>query len=244
MRTVPQAASVFSDRLRGLGWVSDLLVAGSLALGDHVPGVSDLDLVAVTAGTVDTAREAQLVELHRDLDRGAATGARLGCVYVAQVLITEPDCHHPTWTHGSLVHRTLSGVTRAELVRHGFALFGRSPAELLPAVTDEDVRRATRAELSGYWRRASRRPWMWLDPAMADLSLTSMARARHAQWTGQLLSKSAAIEQLAAPPWLIDHVRDRRRSEQATSPRLRTAWIAWRDTRRTVAGPAPSDSYD
>ena len=35
---------------------------------------------------------------------------------------------HPTWTHGSLVQRSLSGVTRAELVRHGFAVLGRPPA--------------------------------------------------------------------------------------------------------------------
>jgi hypothetical protein len=46
-----QALSAFGDRLRELGWVTDLWVAGSLATGDHVPGVSDVDLVAV----VDTA---------------------------------------------------------------------------------------------------------------------------------------------------------------------------------------------
>jgi hypothetical protein len=29
---------------------------------------------------------------------------------------------HPTWTHGQVVDRILSGITRAELVRHGYAV--------------------------------------------------------------------------------------------------------------------------
>ena len=40
-------------RLSELGWMTDLWVAGSLATGDYVPGVSDLDLVAVADGPVD-----------------------------------------------------------------------------------------------------------------------------------------------------------------------------------------------
>jgi len=40
----------FGERLAELGLVRDLLVAGSLATGDYVPGVSDLDLVAVRDG--------------------------------------------------------------------------------------------------------------------------------------------------------------------------------------------------
>jgi hypothetical protein len=71
-----------ADRLDGLGWVTDLLVAGSLATGDYVPGVSDLDLVALTGGPVGGARQEILAGLHRALDRGAAQGLDLGCVYV------------------------------------------------------------------------------------------------------------------------------------------------------------------
>ena len=49
---MPSAVHHFADRLSSLGWVSDLLAAGSLATGDYIPGVSDLDLVALTAGHV------------------------------------------------------------------------------------------------------------------------------------------------------------------------------------------------
>jgi hypothetical protein len=222
----------FARRLTSVKGVTDLLVAGSLATGDHVPGVSDLDLVAVTSGPV--AREA-LTVLHRDLDAGAARGAKLGCVYVPEGALADRAAEHPTWTHGRLVQRILSGVTRAELVRHGYAVFGRPPASLFPPVSAADIRAAAVAELTGYWAWAARRPWIWLNLEFADLGLTSMARGRYALREGDLLTKSRAVRRAAAPDWLIEQLAARRRGEDATSPRWRTAWIAWRDARRTVA---------
>jgi hypothetical protein len=231
---VPPVVRQLADGLDGLGWVTDLLVAGSLATGDYVPGVSDLDLVALTAGQVGAQRQEILAGLHRGLDRGAALGLDLGCVYVDAGRLADLGATHPTWTHGALVQRILSGVTRAELVRHGFAVLGRPPAAVLPDMTDDDVRRAARAELCGYWALAARRPLWWMSPVIADLGLTSMARGRHALRTGQLLTKTAAIEQAHAPAWLKDQLRARRRGEAVASPRARTALIAWRDARRTV----------
>lgn len=215
-------------RLSELGWVSDLLVAGALATGDYVPGVSDVDLVAVVDGTTDSARESRLVGIHEQLDQGPAEGAALGCVYVEEARASDQAAVHPTWTHGQLVSRVLSGVTRAELVRKGFPVFGRPPRAILPPVTDDDVRAAARNEVRGYWAWASRRPWMWLNPVIADLGLTSMARGRTAMRTGELMTKSEAIELMRAPDWLIEEVRARRRGEDVVSPRLRAGWIAWR----------------
>ncbi|MCZ7439033.1 nucleotidyltransferase domain-containing protein [Micromonospora sp. WMMC241] len=235
MTTRPTAVDAFTREVAALGWVSDLMVAGSLATGDHRPGVSDLDLVAVTDGPVDAPRQAELTTLHRRFDAGPAAGLHLGCVYVATAAVGDVGARHPTWTHGQLVQRILSGITRAELVRHGHALLGRPPGEVLPPMTDDDVRAAARAELTGYWAWAARRPWLWLDPDLADLGLTSMARGRHALRHGDLIGKSAAMPAVAAPAWLVDHVRARRRGEAVTSPRIRTALIAWRDARRTVA---------
>jgi Nucleotidyltransferase domain len=232
---VPPAVHQLAGRLGGLGWVTDLLVAGSLATGDYIPGVSDLDLVALTAGPVGPARQEILAGLHRELDQAAAKGLDLGCVYVDPGRLADNEALHPTWTHGSLVQRILSGVTRAELARHGFAVLGRPPAAVLPEMTGDDVRRAARAELCGYWAGAARRPLWWLNPVIADLGLTSMARGRHGMRTGQLLTKTAAIEQAHAPAWLKDQLRARRQGQQVVSPRIRTALIAWRDARRTVA---------
>lgn len=235
MRTLPPGVAELGLELQTLGWVTELFVGGSAATGDYQAGISDLDLVALVAGPVDAARQVTLSGMHTDLDQGAAEGLKLGCVYVEDALLDKADAVHPTWTHGTLLKRILSGIARAELVRDGYAVFGRPPQDVLPPVSDDDVRRAARAELTGYWMRAARRPWWWLNPVIADLGLTSMARGRHALATGQLLSKTRAIEIAHAPPWLIDQLRARRRGEQVTSPRLRTARIAWRDARRTTA---------
>jgi len=233
---VPPAVRQLAERLADIGWATELLVAGSLATGDYVPGVSDLDLVALTEGPVGPVRQEILTGLHRELDHGVARGLDLGCVYVDAGRLADLGAQHPTWTHGSLVQRSLSGVTRAELARHGFAVLGRPPAAVLPEMTDDDVRRAAHAELCGYWARAARRPLWWLSPVIADLGLTSMARGRHALETGQLLTKTQAIERAHAPAWLRDQLRARRQGQRVTSPRARTALIAWRDARRTVAG--------
>jgi hypothetical protein len=233
---VPPIVGHLAGRLEDLGWVTDLLVAGSLATGDYVPGVSDLDLVALTSRPVGATQQETLASLHRGLDQGAAQGLDLGCVYVDAGRLADLGALHPTWTHGSLVQRSLSGVTRAELVRYGFAVLGRPPAAVLPEMTDDDVRRAAHAELCGYWAHAARRPLWWLNPVIADLGLTSMARGRHALQTGQLLTKTQAVEQAHAPDWLKDQLRARRQGQRVASPRARTALIAWRDARRTVAG--------
>jgi hypothetical protein len=226
----------FGAGLRALGWVSDLLVAGSLATGDYLPRISDLDLVALTDGPVDAGRQAELAAVHRRIDAGTGAGYDLGCVYVDTATRADVAVAHPTWTHGQLVQRILSGITRAELVRHGYPIFGRVPSDVFPPVSDDDIRAAARAEITGYWAWAARRPWLWLDPIMADLGLTSMARGRHALRTGELLTKTRAIARADAPSWLIDQLGARRRGEAVPSPRIRTAVIAWRDARRTVAG--------
>ena len=149
---------------------------------------------------------------------GWARGLDLGCVYVDAARLADLGALHPMWTHGSLVRRSLSGVTRAELVRHGFAVLGHPPAVVLPEMTDDDVRRAARAELCGYWAMAARRPLWWLNPVIADLGLTSMARGRHALATGQLLTKTQAIEQAHAPAWLKDQLRARRQGGRWPHP--------------------------
>ncbi|GIE91801.1 hypothetical protein Are01nite_82810 [Actinoplanes regularis] len=218
----------FGKRLADSGWVTDLLVAGSLATGDYIPGVSDLDLVAVVPAPVDPA---WIAAAHDGFD----PALNLGCVYVTAGRVEDLGARHPTWTHGRLVQRILSGITRAELLRHGYPVFGRSPAELLPPMSDDDIRRAARNELTGYWAWAARRPWIFRDPVLADLALTSMARGRHALAHGSLLTKSLAVEAAAAPPWLITQLRARRQGRAVPSPRLRTAWLAWRDTVRTVS---------
>ncbi|MBB3088726.1 nucleotidyltransferase domain-containing protein [Nocardioides albus] len=228
------AVAALADRLAPQPWVTGLYVAGSLATGDHVPGVSDLDLVALTDGPPDTDL---ISSVHSELDVGVAAGADLGCAYVAADRRDDHAAPHPTWTHGRLVHRPLTTIPRVELAVHGLTVFGEDVRTPFPPVTEDDVREASRDEVCGYWADAVRHPGWWiLEPEIAELSLTAMARGRHAAEHGRLLTKSAAIEEADAPAWLRDRLRARRRGDPAPLPRLRTAWIAWTDARRTVAG--------
>ncbi len=223
-------------RLELMGAVEALWVGGSLATGDYVPGVSDLDLVAVTSEPLTGDALVQVVRIHEELDSSLARGMDLGCQYADAEQLNVVGVQHPSWTHGGLVERTVSLVTRAELVLHGFPVFGLPPQELLPPLTRGGVRTAAQAELAGYWSYAARRPRMFVRlPVMVDLGLTSMARGRHAVATGELLTKSEAIEQSPAPGWLKDQLRARRRGEQVTSPRWRAGYVAWRDVRGTTS---------
>ena len=227
------AIAALADRLATLSWVSGLYIAGSLATGDYVPGVSDLDLVALTDGPPDTDL---ISSIHSDLDAGVAAGADLGCAYVALDRRHEHEAPHPTWTHGRLAHRPLTTIPRVELAVHGQTVFGDDVRTAFPFASEEDVREAACSEVCGYWARAVRHPAWWiLEPEIAELSLTAMARGRHAADQGRLLTKTAAIEEADAPAWLRDRLRARRRGDPAPLPRLRTAWIAWNDARRTVA---------
>jgi len=68
-----------------------------------------------------------------------------------------------------MVLRILSGIARAELVRFGYAVLGRSPLEVLPGMSDDDVRDAARAELTGYWAWAARTPHSGSTPSSRTL---------------------------------------------------------------------------
>ena len=231
------AVAALAERLETLPWVRGLYVAGSLATHDHVPGVSDLDLVALTDGSPDTAL---LTSIHSELDAGVAAGADLGCAYVATDLREDHEAPHPTWTHGRLVHRPLTTIPRAELAVHGLTVLGEDVRTAFPPITEDDIRRASRDEVCGYWAEAVRHPAWWiLEPEIRELSLTAMARGRYAVEHGRLLTKTAAIEQADAPAWLRDRLRERRRGDPTPLPRLRTAWFAWNDARRTVASLRP-----
>jgi hypothetical protein len=171
--------------LAPLGWVTELFVGGSAATGDYLPGVSDLDLVALVDGSVDTARRATLQRLHVGLDRTEAAGLNLGCVYVDHARLTDLDAAHPTWTHGEMVIRPLSAIARAELALHGYSVLGRKPQALLPDVTERaDVagdrrRRCCEAPGTHGWTPAVRPP-MHAAPTGTDGTPRFAARVRPA----------------------------------------------------------------
>ncbi len=235
----PALAALLAELTRS-DWVSDVWLHGSLATGDHRPGVSDIDVVATTTRVLGRDDVRALERLHRDLD-AAWRGSAIGCTYVDETQVATVDLLHPAWTHGRLVRRRLSLMVRAELCNHGRVLVGREPLAVLGRVSPDGVREAVRQELMGYWSWAARRPWLFLDPAHADLALISMARARLTLATGQLVTKTDALAHVRAAPHVVDGVRWRRLGDgRAVVAAPALALGAWRDTRRTITATLPA----
>src|SRR4051794_34441499 len=90
----------FGSRLEALGVADAIWVGGSLATGDYVLGVSDLDLVAVTSQPLMGEALAQVAHIHEELDTGLAYGMDLGCQYADAGRLLDVAVEHPTWTHG------------------------------------------------------------------------------------------------------------------------------------------------
>jgi hypothetical protein len=69
------------------------------------------------------------------------------------------------------------------------------------------------AEVTGYWRRISRKRRLWLQDAWIDHALVVLPRAEAVLTTGDLITKGEAIGRLAAfgvPSALAEEIRRRR----------------------------------
>src|SRR5204863_10083276 len=76
-----------------------------------------------------------------------------------------------------------------------------------------DLQATVRAEVTGYWRRISRRRRLWLQYTWIDHALVVLPRAEAVLTTGDLITKGEAIGRLAAfgvPPALAEEIRRRR----------------------------------
>ena len=125
-------------------------------------------------------------------------------------------------------------------MQHGYAVFGLEPVEVWASMSEEDIALAVGDELTGYWSWAVRRPWLWFSTDQIDLAVTTMLRARHTLSTGELISKSAALEDVQpvdVPNGLIQAVRARRNGQgKGGAARVPLdALVSWRLTRRTIS---------
>jgi hypothetical protein len=230
---VPVVAA-FAQAVRPVVGAVGLYAGGSLASGDYHPAVSDLDLVAVITARLDARKQHELRQLHETIRQGHPPAARLHCIYVPHGEVADVKAAHVMWTHGQLAHRCLSGIARAELLRNGITVYGPPPAELLPPVDDAALRVAVRAELTGYWRKSVRWPWLWLNDWCVDLGLLTLARAEAALDDGQLITKSEALghlDRFGVPADLSRQIGRRRQGKNtplSAIQRVRRAYIARR----------------
>lgn len=206
------------DLARVLGdGVLGLYVGGSLATGDYAAGVSDIDAVALVEQEPGPEARTRLQREHARLARSVEGGAALHCAYVPAAEASDAEREHWTWAFGELFRRPLSGIARAELLQHPVVVIGPEPASWLPPMEPDDLRRAARAELTGYWARAVEKADIWLEDVYVDVGLTVVARADATITQGTLITKSDAIArlpELGVPAEVVAGVAARRRGEQ------------------------------
>ena len=223
--TEPTAAVLdrFRSEVERVVPVVALWAHGSLAAGDYQAGRSDMDLVAVTAGTADLPGP-RLRDLHRQLARQLPLARHLHCAYAPESRLADPSARHLTWAEGRFVDRPLSAVTRRELHAGGLVLAGPAPADLLAPVSDAELVEFLKADLTGFWLPATGHPIRWLWDIWVDLGPLTVARATVTLRDGRLITKREALAVLAeldAPAALVEDITRRRyRLPAGSAPRF------------------------
>ncbi len=206
----------FRDGLLPVVELRGLYLYGSLTTGDFSPAASDIDLLAVTGRRPDGAVLGRLSALHRELARRGGAYARLNCLYVPDGALADPELLHVYWYGDRFTQWQLKVMTMAELGHSGQALHGPWPAPGLRDVSTSEVRAHARGELTGYWRRLTYRPGIWLQDRWVDFALITLARSAAVTHDGALITKSQAMALLGdfgVPPSLADEIRRRRAGE-------------------------------
>ncbi|HEY3556268.1 MAG TPA: nucleotidyltransferase domain-containing protein [Kribbella sp.] len=216
----------FVTSVRSVAAVEAVWLHGSLALGDYQLGRSDLDVIVVVSAPPPPAVE----DVHRRLIQANPLAAKLHCSYMTN--LADLSVRHPTFAHQRYFDRPVTPVTRRELATGNRTLFGPAPAELLPAVSDEELFAFVRSDLHDFWLPATRKRGHWYEDVWVDLSLLTIARAHVTLATGDLITKRAAFDvlpRLGAPADVVEDIRRRR-----YGPEFRTGpW--WRHTRAGLA---------
>ncbi|MFD9392785.1 nucleotidyltransferase [Streptomyces sp. NPDC060000] len=228
--------------LAGLAAVDPVAVwaHGSLAGGDYQEGRSDLDLIAVLAGPLTPRAVWALARLHARL-RGEPLAPLLHCTYLVPEETADPERRHLTWAHGHLFRRTVTPVTRRELLDFGRMLHGKLPRDLLPPVPDRELGDFVVRDQRDFWRPAVDKAHLWTQDVWVDLGLLTFARATATVRDGRLISKRRALDELpalGAPEEVVADIA-RRRYEGAGDGTADAGWRARRaELTRDYLGPA------
>jgi hypothetical protein len=219
----------FAADAAGVLPLTALWAHGSLALGDFVPGRSDLDLVALVTAPVTAGQRLDLRRIHERLISDEPLGAGLHCAYVVDGEQADPAREHVTWAQQELFERPVSQVSRRELHQGGLCLLGPAPRAVIPAVTDAELAAYIRADLGEFYYPHTAQPELWRQDIWVDLGMLTLARAGVTLREGRLITKRAALDVLAAmgaPAAVVADIRARR---YGPAPPPATAdWLARR----------------
>jgi predicted nucleotidyltransferase len=229
----------FTEGLLAVVELRGLYLYGSLTTGDFSPASSDIDVLAITDRRPDAAVIDRLRALHVELARRGGAFARLNCLYVPDGTLANPEMLHVYWYGDRFTEWQVKVMTMAELGHSGQAVHGPWPPAGLPEVSMDQIRVSVRDELTGYWRRLTYRPRVWLHDKWVDFALVTLGRSAAVLHDGALITKSQAVAKLGefgVPPSLADEIRRRRAGETVRVPAMRRLIRAARARQIMAAG--------
>jgi predicted nucleotidyltransferase len=207
------------DRLAEREDIVGIYVYGSLTTGDYSPAASDIDVIVLVSREPDKAATRELTKLHMDLAGTGGPAGQLHCLYVATGTASDPERLCTYWFGDRMTKWQMKMLTCAELAEAGVALHGPWPPPGVRPVEVADVQAAVHGEVTGYWRRLSRKRKPWLQNSSIDHGLVVLPRAAALLTTGDLITKGEAISRLAdfgVPDWLIQEIHHRRDGHPVT----------------------------
>ncbi len=212
------------DRLAVREDVVGVYVYGSLVTGDYSPAASDIDVIVLVAREPGKAMIRELKEMHTALAGSGGPAGQLHCLYVAADAASDPERLCTYWFGDRMTQWQMKLLTQHELASAGAALYGPWPPPGVHPVSVAVIQAAVHEEITGYWRRLSRKRAVWLRDSSVDHGLVVLPRAEALLTAGELITKSQAISRLAgfgAPDWLTQEIRRRRDGDPVTVDRFR-----------------------
>lgn len=186
------------------GLVEGLYVVGSAALDDWIPGLSDVDIVAVTAEPATDDDFRAIIAAHADL-AGRQPLPHVDGVYLAwgDLGIEPATGLHRPWVVDGVPHHDgecfeVNPITWFMLAEHALVVRGPASGSLGISRDIEARIRFVVDTLAGYWRdtargirAASTSGGEW-DAGSLEWCVLSPLRLHHTAFTGEVVSKSAA----------------------------------------------------
>jgi predicted nucleotidyltransferase len=223
-KTLEQLTSALESHL-GTGLLG-LYLFGSLAAGGFYPGKSDLDLMAVTAASVEEGEQLDALRTLHDafVFERPAWVERVEVSYVAlDVLRTfgdRPNGRVAVICPGEPLHIRDAGFEFTldwhSVCTQGETIFGPQPLDLGPNVSPGAYRRAVEALLKE-WPSRVRAPWVAYVPAHQGYVVLTLCRALYGLATGEQATKEEAAAWAAAryPEWasFINEARAKYRAD-------------------------------
>ena len=193
-----------------------LYLTGSLTYGDFERGSSDIDFLAVLDRPLQDNERSSLVEMHaRIAERYPIWAERIEGSYITKNMldsIEPPSTPRPYINGGAFwepdpQYGNEWMINLYALRERGVSLVGPDPADLIPEVSIEEVREASRRDLFEEWLPKLNDPAFFESSHLQAYVTLTLCRILHRAWNDEVVSKRVAaswVRNTCDEQWIVD----------------------------------------